>query len=346
MVETYTDSSYIALRNQEGAQLSIVSSILVFFDVLGYKEKMKKMGQMNFMKNIYLTFKIFLKSILKFKFPMDNHSFLFNNFKFKYKIFSDNVLISIEMSKNPLDNMNKIIALLNTLCMIQTFFLNHDMVVRGAVHLGDLCNTNDLLFGNGLISAVEYEKKAKYPRIIISNELFNYIEVATNIMNYEEKCNRVFNLYSSKTVEDVLNWLNAVKIPESYIDDVEKIKNEFSSYDKSKKIKGCKHNSLVFINLILNQFFGQIKESRENIFQLLVLDKDDCYFLNYLLHEFLVEKDAPYMSLTNDIIEIHYRLIKKNIEEYKNNNEILEKYIWLQDYHETAVAYFKERGWQ
>ena len=308
-------------------KLIIKKSFIVFFDVLGYKEKMKKMGQMNFMGNIYMAFKIFLKSILEVKFIMNKHSFLFHNFKFKYKIFSDNVLISIEISKNPLDNMNKLIAILNVLCIIQTFFLNYDLVVRGVVHLGNLCITNDLLFGDGLISAVEYEKKAKYPRIIISNELLNYIEVATNIMNYEGKFNRVFNLYSSKTVEDVLNWLNAVKIPESYIDDVEKIKNEFSSYDKSKKIRGCKYNSLAFINLILNQFFGQIEESGKNIFQLLVFEKDNCCFLNYLLHAFLIEKDNPYKSFTNNVMEIHYRLIKKNIEEYKGNNEILEKYI-------------------
>jgi len=76
--------------------------------------------------------------------------------------FSDTIVVTIE---NP-----DFLSLSNVCTFVEQF--NMDMVVkgcflRGAVVLGDACATQNLLFGPAVIEAIQLEKVASWPRIIV-----------------------------------------------------------------------------------------------------------------------------------------------------------------------------------
>ncbi len=66
--------------------------------------------------------------------------------------------------------------------------------------------------------------------------------------------------------------------------------------------------------------------------------EDELIFLNYLWKIFYIEKESSI-----SIIMSHRDAVLKGLEKYKDNSRVLEKYIWLKNYHNHIIAYLNFR---
>lgn len=106
----------------------------------------------------------------------------------KYKAFSDNILICMEATDNT-DEIHRITLFLLSVASIQRgLFLQHKLLLRGGITIGELFINNDFVFGQGLIDAVELEKRAENPCIIISDEFATLCQnsIGVNQEDYEK----------------------------------------------------------------------------------------------------------------------------------------------------------------
>ncbi len=230
-------------------------SICCFIDILGYKDIICNSKEEEHKENIIKLKKIF-----------DDFKELNNGYEeehrgIKVRTFSDNIYIEIKLrERNPFSkgiaNEARIGQILDTLNYFQSeMFLMYGLFIRGAVVYGEVYSDDNIIYGKGIIDAVESEKKAKFPRIIVSEELKHIIDE-----------NR-------------------------------------ASYGK--------------------EYWG------DKI--LIKLDNYPEYFLNYLeCREFSYE----------EVILEHKELIELNLEKYKDNENVLEKYRWAKDYHNYYIENF------
>ena len=88
------------------------------------------------------------------------------------KIFSDNIVLAIELKENDDQRDNKIAALFNTVANIYNEILRYRYLMRGAIIEGEFFHNNIIVYGKGHVQAVKLEEKeAIYPRILVQKEL-------------------------------------------------------------------------------------------------------------------------------------------------------------------------------
>lgn len=84
------------------------------------------------------------------------------------KIFSDNILLAIELKENDKQRDDKIATLLNTVANIYNEILRYGYLMRGAIVEGEFFHNDIIVYGKGLVEAVLLEEnKADVPRIIV-----------------------------------------------------------------------------------------------------------------------------------------------------------------------------------
>lgn len=96
--------------------------------------------------------------------------------KLKIKIFSDNIFLCEEIDEqNPVEAINDIFSALNE---IETTMINlNNSFVRGAVAVGMVHFEDNFVLGEALLKVYELESKvAIYPRIVIDESVFTYLE--------------------------------------------------------------------------------------------------------------------------------------------------------------------------
>ena len=99
----------------------------------------------------------------------------------KCKTFSDNILLCMEATDNP-DEIRRVIVFLISVASIQRgLVIEHNLLMRGGITLGELFINNDFVFGKGLIDAVGLEKKAENPCIIASDEFVSFCKALVGI---------------------------------------------------------------------------------------------------------------------------------------------------------------------
>lgn len=137
---------------------------ICYFDILGYRA---------FFDNGTQEHKKFLATVLlaseSIKSVIRNSNIPIN---IKYKTYSDNFLLYFE--KNQLDKSRALLILISIMKKIQVKLLTDEgLLLRGGITLGEFFADENLVFGKGLIRAVELEEKyAVVPRIIIDEEEF------------------------------------------------------------------------------------------------------------------------------------------------------------------------------
>jgi len=153
--------------------------IIAYIDFLGMKEKMQKesfetLKMIEFIVTGIRKVAEMIKSMNKLD-------------EFKVRIFSDNVLIALKL--NETDLKNQLISVINLLTLIQfTAFTPFNIMVRGAVTVGELFISNEIVWGKGLIDAYLLENEvAVYPRIILSKGL---------LKTYNANKSKGLNLYA------------------------------------------------------------------------------------------------------------------------------------------------------
>jgi len=86
--------------------------------------------------------------------------------------FSDSIVVSVECFQ---ENINEAFStLVANLSKIGAKLLIEGILIRGAISMGKLFHTKDgIIMGKALIDSYHLEKKAKYPRIILSDALIS-----------------------------------------------------------------------------------------------------------------------------------------------------------------------------
>ncbi len=151
------------------------------------------------------------------------------------KIFSDNILLAIEIKEDDEQRDNKIAALFNTVANIYNEILRYGYLMRGAIVEGEFFHNDIIVYGKGLVEAVYLEEnKADVPRILVKTKISeqNYYYLMKD--NDNELFLNIFHLCD--TFDNVTFKINLLEMLKKYKND-EKIKakimwmiNRFNSW--------------------------------------------------------------------------------------------------------------------
>ena len=99
----------------------------------------------------------------------------------KVRIFSDNILLYCKLHQNHTD-LENIIKLLYVASSIQRVMTGASKIlVRGAATIGLFYSNDQFVYGPALIEAYKLEtEESIYPRILISDNLLEYLEAQRN----------------------------------------------------------------------------------------------------------------------------------------------------------------------
>lgn len=158
----------------------IKRSIIVYFDILGYKEKIAQYGDELYLLTIESVIQDVLGELKFLSFEWDlgkcdideEGEFTRRYHKVNYRIFSDNFVLAVELFEEP----NKDFCLIRTIIpymvrIQQQLLILHKTFIRGSVVIGNICFNDNYVFGSGLINAYMLENDiALFPRIILDDE--------------------------------------------------------------------------------------------------------------------------------------------------------------------------------
>ena len=134
---------------------------IAYFDILGYKAFFDDNGNdvLEFLKsNISLANDFVRKT---------SPNVVFSDTNFEIKSFSDNFMILLHKTDN-IDDYQAVKSLVYLLALLQLRFLEkYSILIRGSITKGDAFLNDNIVFGEGLLRAVELEGQAVFHRIII-----------------------------------------------------------------------------------------------------------------------------------------------------------------------------------
>ena len=302
---------------------------MYFFDVLGTKNKFLTS---NFEEEEKLVkgYENFIKDIKKI---LEENGFE----KDKIKLFSDNIFINF-----PNTTLKEMYDVFRCLAYIQIKAIEkYNFLLRGGVEYSTIYNEKDIVIGKGLVEAVELEKKANYPIIMLGEKA-------------KEEDEKKHYLIDEKYIDEVIKNIEDIKKLDIK-KEVEKIKN-------IKKINGESGATVIRINdrTYIN-YLGIYHESqnKENFIKMMLshknfiiesLKKNKEEFLkniknfdskelknhfdyifynikkNYIL-EYIKEIDEQNSQIDSNIFENEYNKNNRRKEELINNLKNIEKYI-------------------
>ncbi len=187
-----------------------------YFDILGYKEIMLTENPEAFLKTVHLTIQKALSRVDNF------NSILSTTLRMErlvfYKIFSDNIILYYKYEHMYYSNymLLSFIELIKDIQLNLIYKLN--IFIRGSITKGEFTANDTYVFGKALIRAVELEKKAVYPIIVLDNIIVNELKTPVTTINQNDKdfflqlenaLYGIFNDPTPKTLHDrIQNCLN------------------------------------------------------------------------------------------------------------------------------------------
>jgi len=155
------------MDKKEGYKMSDIfkkyeKRVVCFLDILGFKN-IVKYKSINDIKSIFDDINNFSTNIIK-------DAAILKNDDIQITHFSDSVVISYNVTSQ--DQLAFIIMNLQSMFI---HLLQKEILLRGAITLGELFHSNDKLFGPALVEAYELESTISiYPRVIISRDVLWY----------------------------------------------------------------------------------------------------------------------------------------------------------------------------
>lgn len=138
---------------------------IAYLDFLGAKQ---------YMKNGDGTFLIDLKSIYNDALNSVDFTNIVTQKDIGIKIFSDNILLTVEIEKDDPNRVAKIEKIINLTGNIYNNALRHGYLIRGGISEGEFYkdDSNVFVYGKALIEAINLEEKiAIYPRIVVQSSI-------------------------------------------------------------------------------------------------------------------------------------------------------------------------------
>lgn len=315
---------------------------IAYFDILGYKDFFAETPDKaeDFLNAIHNAISNTLRSIQSF-----NSSPLANQLtesQIHYKIFSDNILIAIEKEDNVEKEKMRILILFALVSEIQrNFIIKYRLFLRGGFTKGTLSINNDYIFGDGLIEAVEMENSAKYPRIVISKSIIDYL-FSVQLYTTEE-ADRAINIeMRSKNGEDISE--------EDY-----KFYQKMLSYANYERLIQIISQNKIYIS-------DDTSICLSYLYLLDIRDYMPIGTLQSALEQLKQISQADYEKLGNAFPDVdvllssHKQMVEEKLIKYSNyssfaisdlkkfdvQEKILKKYVWTMVYHNYMCKFYNK----
>lgn len=134
--------------------------IIAYLDMLGAKQMICNDSNFDFLNHLNMFMEDAIEESGGGIFPKKEEIFV--------KIFSDNILLAIELKENDEQRDNKIATLFNTVANIYNEILRYGYLMRGTIVEGEFFHNDIIVYGKGLVEAVHLEESiADVPRIIV-----------------------------------------------------------------------------------------------------------------------------------------------------------------------------------
>lgn len=178
---------------------------IAYFDTLGYQAFFKETPEKapEFLNTIHSVITNTINYVQSF-----NDSPLVSqlaNMHIQYKIFSDNILLCIEVGNDVAKEKLRVITFMGIISEIQRKFITeYDLLLRGGFTKGTMSINDDYIFGEGLIEAVKMEESTSHPRIAISDKIINFL-LQIQLYTQEEADKAISIENRSKNSENVSN---------------------------------------------------------------------------------------------------------------------------------------------
>ena len=183
--------------------------IIAYLDMLGAKQMICNDSNFNFLNLLNM----FMEDAIE-----ESGGGIFKHKEEIYiKIFSDNILLAIELKENDEQRDDKITLLFNIVANIYNEILRYGYLMRGAIVEGDFFHNDIIVYGKALVEAVNLEeKKAIYPRILVQKELSKSLQ---HYLLQDRDGLYILNIFQLSEYFDHLSFkLELLKILEQYKD--------------------------------------------------------------------------------------------------------------------------------
>ena len=273
---------------------------VAYFDILGYKETLKKSENdaVKLIESIESSIDLMKKIVQAVN---DAFGDLTEKLlEVEYKIFSDNVLVCNKGKKDPLSALSLVYFLRLVATIQRVFFEGSQLIVRGGITKGPLYLTNDFVGGKALIDAVELESTTIYPRIVVADCILS--ELNPKIQNDFLK-KSIETLCQDLLVKDTdgKSFLNYIMDYNAWVP-FPKEGSQSESVESSEELEKLNREGRLRIP-------AYNPECLKDIFVILRKHKD-----------LIEEKISEYSQSSNDMAE-------------ETRLKILKKYLWLASFH-------------
>ena len=172
--------------------------LIAFIDILGFTNIVNNRYQDD-AKSIRTILRHFREILKDFPEKLSYDKKLFRQFRIRF--FSDLIILTIPIRRS---NSKSFLESLHTMtwwiAISQTFLIRKGILIRGSIHKGNIFDREDFIFGPGFIKAYELEHvKAKYPIVILSDDVIKYLELNKNTINdysyYQEIYSNITNIF-------------------------------------------------------------------------------------------------------------------------------------------------------
>ncbi|MCD4729940.1 MAG: hypothetical protein K8R74_05035 [Bacteroidales bacterium] len=253
--------------------------IVAFVDILGFTDFVKKYDSgllPNVLEEIDAAF-MTSNDFLTMNQSRNEHD-MFNWKKYlKVKLFSDCLCAAIPTKINYNDWYYNFLFFNLYIATYQILLMEKGFFSRGGISMGSFFSNENMIFSGVLVTSVELEKKAIYPRVLISNELLKLIS------QHPEANSKVLSEMFAYTSEDDF-FLNAFNIEK------------------------C-------VNLL----------TQESIEKINLQNPEHAKFLK----KGMQKTKSFEVKQNQDSIRNIKKNIRRNMLNYKDNEKVLNKYIWL-----------------
>lgn len=153
------------MKMRLGASKATEPRIIAYFDILGYKEFLRDPGNDEYELLSSISTEFGKLNEINDKYDEANNAL-------SIKTFSDNVILAVKPIATSAER-NALDFLATMICVVQLLFLErHNLLIRGSLLYGNILIDDTMVFGEGLVKAVELEaKEAIYPRVIVDSSI-------------------------------------------------------------------------------------------------------------------------------------------------------------------------------